>query len=60
MCPEGDFDFAPGQQDIGMVSLRLSNVANPIDKFQSLLEIGECKRARDVVLVDDLPMRPLW
>ena len=59
MRPQGDLYLAPGEQDVGMMPLLLRNLPNPVYKIQGLLEVGEGKRARDVVLADDLPMRPL-
>ena len=56
MSPQCDFGFAPGEQDVGMMSLRLGQFAYAIHEIQRLLEIGEGEQASDVVLVDHLPL----
>src|SRR5580704_18507047 len=55
--PQGDFRFAPGQQNIRMMSLRLGQCAYSIHKIQGLFEIGESESACNLALVDYLPLR---
>jgi len=46
--------FAPSQQDVGMMALRLGHFANPVHERQRGLKIGELVSADDVMLVDDI------
>jgi len=57
--PQGDLGFAPGQQDIGMVALLLGHGSYAVHEGEGLLEIGKGEGAREVVLVDDLPVGEL-
>ena len=42
-----------------MMSLLLRDLSHPVYKIERLLEIGEGKCPRDVMLVDHLPLRNL-
>ena len=55
--PEGDFNFAPCQEDIGMMSLLLGKRADPINERKCLLEVGKSEGAAEVVFVSDVPAR---
>src|SRR5262249_23319244 len=59
VSPECDFRFSPTQQDVGMMSLFFGELTHTIHKRQRLLKIRKGKGSRYVVLVDDLPLRPL-
>src|SRR5579864_6156293 len=59
VSPEGNLRFAPGQQDVRVMSLLLGYRAHPVHEIQCLLEIGEGEGSRDVVLVDHFPVRPI-
>ena len=59
MGPQSDFNFAPREQDIGVMPLLLRDRSDAIYKIQGLLEIGKSKCARNVVFVYDFPVRPL-
>ena len=59
VSPQGNFRFSPGQQNVGVMPLRLSHRARSIYKIQRLLEIRKRETACNVVLVDDLPLRHL-
>ena len=39
--PHGNFRFAPGQQDVGMMSLLLRDLSHPVHEVERLLEIRE-------------------
>ena len=54
--PKRNLRFAPSQQNVRMMSLTFRNLSNTVHKIQSLLEIGEGKRAREVVLVHHCPL----
>ena len=57
--PGGDFNLAPGQQDVGMMALLFRDGADPIDKVERGLEVREGVGAADVVFIDDPPLRKL-
>ena len=57
--PERDLDFAPAQQDVGMMALLFSDIAHAIYEGQCGLEIGKLVSADDVMFIDDLPLRRL-
>ena len=57
--PQRDFDFAPGEQNVGMVSLLFGDLADFINERQRLLEVWKRERSGNVVLVDYLPVSPL-
>src|SRR6476659_6533612 len=59
VSPDGDFGFAPRQQNVGMVSLFLSNRSYAIHEVEGLLTILEFETARQVVIVDHVPVRQL-
>ena len=54
--PKGDPHFSPGEQDVRMMPLFLGDGADTIHKVESFLKIGEREGARDVVLVDYIPI----
>src|SRR5580704_5389592 len=55
--PERDFGFAPGQQNVGMMTLFFGERSYAIHEIERLLEVGEGEGASDVVLVDHAPPR---
>jgi hypothetical protein len=58
MGPQSDFNFAPSEQNVGMVTLLLGDATDSIYKVQGLLEIRKREGASDVVFIDYLPVRP--
>jgi hypothetical protein len=57
VSPNRDVNFAPRQQNVGMVSLLLGYRANAVYEFERLLEVGEFEFAMQVMLFVN---RPLW
>lgn len=57
--PGSNFGFAPREQNIGMMALLLGELADSVDEVERLAEIGEGEDARDVMRVDDAPVRDL-
>src|SRR5580698_494679 len=55
--PQSDFGFAPGEKDVGMVSLLFGERTDMVDQGEGLLEVGELELAMKVMLVGDLPLR---
>ena len=55
--PQGDFGFAPDQQDVGMVALLFGERADFIDEIERLLEVGKLELAVKVMLVGNIPLR---
>src|SRR5579872_5334453 len=56
---KGDFDFPPGQQNVGVMPLFFGERSHPVYEIQGLLEIGEGEGASYVVFVDHFPVRPI-
>jgi len=54
--PDSDFGFSPREQDVGMVALLLGDCAHAIHEVERLLKIRKLERAREVMLVDNLPV----
>jgi hypothetical protein len=54
--PEGDFDFSPGEKNVGMVALLLGEISDAVDEGQGGFEVGKLESANDVMLVDDAPL----
>jgi hypothetical protein len=54
--PRRDLDFAPSEQNVGMMALLLGNFANSIYKSQSGLKVRKFVGAREMVFVDDFPL----
>ncbi len=59
MSPDGNLGFSPGQQDVRMMPLLLSQLAHAIHKRQRRLEIRKLESTRDVMLVDNFPIGQL-
>jgi hypothetical protein len=57
--PESNFDFTPGEQNVGMVPLLFGDLAHFVNEGERLLEVWKRERTGDVVLVDYLPVSPL-
>src|SRR6266849_1868206 len=57
VCPGGDLDLAPSQQDVGMVPLLLGQFAHSIHESQGGPEIGKLVGAHEVMFIDDIPLR---
>src|SRR5207244_13382063 len=53
--PQRNFGAAPGQQNVGVMTLLLGYLAHSIYKIQGLPEIRKCEISGEVVLVDHLP-----
>src|SRR5580700_8991707 len=56
MRPEGDFGFAPSQQNVGMMPLLLGQRAYTIHEIERLLKIGKGEGASDVMLFYHTPL----
>ena len=56
MSPEGDFDFAPREGDVGMVAFGFGEGADFVGKGKGGLEIGEWECFFEVVVVNDVPV----
>jgi hypothetical protein len=54
--PCGDFDLAPSQQDVGMMTLLLGNFSDFIYKSECGFKVGEFVSADEMMLVDDIPL----
>ena len=59
MGPGSDFGLAPGKKDIGMMAFLFRDGADAVHESERGLEIGEGKRAVDVVVVHHSPLRHL-
>ena len=59
MCPQGDFRLAPGQENVGMMSLFFRHGAHAIHEVKRLFEVRKGETASDVMFVDDVPLRHL-
>jgi hypothetical protein len=55
--PESDFGFAPGEEDVGMMSLLFGERTDTVDEVERLLEVGELELAVKMMLVGDGPFR---
>ena len=53
--PERQLYFSPGQINVGVVVLRLSQFADAISVLERLAEVGEFELPLKVVFVDNLP-----
>jgi hypothetical protein len=54
--PERDLGLTPGQQNVGMMALFLSQRAHAVHEVERILEVGKSESASDVVLVDHSPL----
>src|SRR6266567_5029364 len=55
MSPQRNFSLAPRQQNVGMVSLFLSQHSHAIDEIQRFLEVRELELAVQVMTLHDGP-----
>ena len=51
--------FPPGQAQIGMMAFRFRDGADAVHEIERGFEIGKEEALRDVMLLDDLPLRQL-
>jgi len=58
--PQSDLGLTPGQEDVGMMTLILGQLPNPVHKGERLFEIGELELPYEVVLIGDLPFCHLF
>lgn len=57
VCPEGDFNFAPAQQHIGMMALLLSQCADSVHERQGRFKVREFISADQMMLLNYFPVR---
>jgi len=57
--PQRDLNFAPSQQDVGVMPLLFGNPADAIYEFQGLFEIRKSKLAVKIVFIGNRPVRNL-
>src|SRR5208337_2706714 len=57
--PGCDFNLAPAQQDVGMMTLLSGQRADPVHESQGGLKVGKLVGAHKMMFVDDLPLRGL-
>jgi hypothetical protein len=60
MRPSGDYGFAPAEENVWMMALGFGDFADFINEGECLNKIRELECARDVVAIDNLPLRDLF
>jgi hypothetical protein len=55
-----DVHFSPSQAKIGVMAFGFGHRADAIHKIQASFEIGEGESFREVVLLNDYPIRELF
>jgi hypothetical protein len=53
--PGHDFDFSPGKEDVGVMSLLLGKLTYAIYKPEGSAKVGKLEGLRDVMFFDDVP-----
>jgi hypothetical protein len=55
--PKRDLDFAPREEDVGMVALLLGEFADSVYEGEGGFKVGELVRPDNVMLIYDSPLR---
>src|ERR1051325_3709791 len=57
MGPDGHFRFPPPEANVGMLTLLLARLANPIYKIKRFTKVAKVVTRQQMMLVDNLPVR---